>query len=282
MKTISILLFLAISLFADSFVWKVQKGDSTLYLGGTIHLLRPADFPLPKEFENAYKHSKLLVFETEMDRLEDPSFQQFMLQAMVYANGSTLKQHLQEKTYRKLEKYCQANGMNIQNMQQMKASMVAMMLIQQQYIKLGATQDGVDLYFYQKTLSDNKKTEAFETLEEQLSIIANIGGDNEDEFVLQTLSSIKELDTMFTKIIRFWKNGKEKELSDFLILDLKNESAQLYNDLIVKRNNAWLPKIKHYMQTSETEFVLVGAGHLIGPDGLLQALKKEGYKVTKL
>ncbi|QOP41818.1 TraB/GumN family protein [Sulfurimonas marina] len=282
MRVISILFLITISLFADSFVWKVQKGDSTLYLGGTIHLLRPADFPLPKEFESAYKRSEVLVFETQIDRLEDPSFQEFMMQSMLYNDGSTLKQHLQETTYKRLEEYCQDNNISLQNMQQMKASMVALALMQMRYMELGATQDGVDRYYYQKAVADKKKSEYFETLEEQVGMIANIGGDDEDDFVLQTLSDIKELDTMFTKIVQFWKNGKEKELSDFFILDLKKQSRQLYNDLIVKRNIAWLPQIKHYLTTEKTEFILVGAGHLVGPDGLLQALKKEGYKVTKL
>ncbi|WP_428739543.1 TraB/GumN family protein [Sulfurimonas sp.] len=282
MRIIFFLFIFTYSIFAHSFVWKVQKGDSTLYLGGTIHLLRPADFPLPKEFEQAYKKSDILTFETEMGKLNNLEFQQQMMGKMLYTDSSTLQQHLSAKTYKALSEYFQKNNINIQMMQQMRASMVAMTIEQIELMKLGISQDGVDSYFYKQALSDQKQTDYFETLEEQLSIILDIGKEDEDAFVRYTLESMKDINEMFIKTIKFWKNGEEQKLSDFLILELKRESPQLYNNLIVKRNKAWLPKIQHYLQTQQTEFVLVGAGHLIGPDGLLEALKQKGYSVTKL
>lgn len=283
MKKTLLLLFVLFlnSLFAESFVWVVQKGNSKLYLGGTIHLLRPHDFPLPKAFTQAYTDSDIVTFETQMDLLKNMAAQQSLTSKMAYTDGSTIQQHLSSGTYAALEDYAKKNNLPLETMQQMKASMIVMMIEQIELMKLGATEDGVDMFFYQQTLSDQKQTDYFETLEEQLNIILSIGEDDEDAFVLYTLESLQDIDTTFYTMINYWKNGNSKQLSSFL-LDQLADSPKLYNKLLIQRNKAWLPKIEHYMQTQQTEFVLVGAGHLLGPKGLLEMLRKKGYKVTQL
>ena len=64
---------------AESSVWKAQKGTSVLYLGGTCHILREADYPLPPEFDRAYKAADILVFETDLGKFQEPETQQKML-----------------------------------------------------------------------------------------------------------------------------------------------------------------------------------------------------------
>jgi len=58
---------------ADSSVWKITSGENTVYLGGTVHLLRPSDYPLPEEYEQAYQESAVLVFETDISSMNDLS-----------------------------------------------------------------------------------------------------------------------------------------------------------------------------------------------------------------
>lgn len=71
-----ILLYISVGtlLFAHSCVWKVSKDDQILYIGGTIHVLRQHDFPLPEEFDKAYAHASYLVFETDMEAIENLNF----------------------------------------------------------------------------------------------------------------------------------------------------------------------------------------------------------------
>ena len=83
-------------------------------------------------------------------------------------------------------------------------------------------------------------------------------------------------------MIKYWRSGESVKLDSLVNQPMKKESAKIYQSLVVDRNNNWIPKIKKYLQTSETEFVLVGAAHLIGEDGIVNQLKKQGFKVTKL
>jgi len=276
------ILVIATSLFAESFVWKIQKGDSSIYLGGTIHLLRSSDYPLPQEFEKAYKLSDTLVFETNIGTLATAEFQQSMLTQMFYLDGSKLQDHLSEKASKALRTYAQKNNFNLDLIQHMKATMVAITLSQQELTKLGATQNGVDSYFYQRSVQDQKQTEYFETIEEQFNIIFSLDQENESGFLLYTLESLDEMKRVYTSFIKLWKKGKERQLTKLFIDDLKNQTPKLYSNLLVKRNQAWFPRIQNYFQTKEIEFVLVGAAHLLGEDGLLQMLRDNGYKVTKL
>lgn len=94
---IALVMLICTQAWAESSVWKIQKDNSVMYLGGTFHLLRPSDFPLPPEFAEAYQASDLLVFETDLGKFNEPSAQEKLLAKAVYADGSTIDQHLSAK-----------------------------------------------------------------------------------------------------------------------------------------------------------------------------------------
>jgi uncharacterized protein YbaP (TraB family) len=79
-----------------------------------------------------------------------------------------------------------------------------------------------------------------------------------------------------------WRKGDTGKLNELMVNDLKSRQPKLYKRLLADRNRNWLPLIEAYMKTPKTEFILVGAGHLVGPDGLIEMLKKNGCKVEKL
>ncbi len=76
--------------------------------------------------------------------------------------------------------------------------------------------------------------------------------------------------------------GVATTLSEIGIAPFRNEFPAIHQALLVDRNNAWMPQIEAMLKTSEVEFVLVGALHLAGDDGLLSQLSARGYKVRKL
>ena len=79
-----------------------------------------------------------------------------------------------------------------------------------------------------------------------------------------------------------WRRGNLAQLKAVGITPFKNEFPDIYQTLIVDRNNAWLPKIEAMVKSREVEFVLVGALHLAGDDGLLALLVARGYRVRQL
>jgi uncharacterized protein YbaP (TraB family) len=267
---------------AESSVWKIQKGDSVMYVGGTIHILRPSDFPLPAEFDRAYSLSDMLVFETDIGKSNDPSTQQLILSKAVYTDGSTIEQNLSAEAYGKLNDYCSSNGIPLEQLKMFKPQIIAVMMAAMELAKFGASQEGVDMFFYKSATKDNKAIGAFETMEEQIDFLMGMGRDNEDEFITYTINDIKSTKENYESMVDSWKKGDVKNLYKMLIDELKTKTPVIYENIIIDRNNNWLPVIEKYFENQKTEFVLVGMAHVIGPDGLIEQLRRKGYKVDKL
>jgi uncharacterized protein YbaP (TraB family) len=93
---------------------------------------------------------------------------------------------------------------------------------------------------------------------------------------------MKTIGEKFDTLADAWRKGDVKKLDELMNTELKSRLPKLYKTLIVDRNRNWLPLIDAYRKTPRTEFILVGVGHLVGPDGIIETLKKKGYKVDKL
>lgn len=267
---------------ADSSVWKAQKGTSVIYLGGTCHVLRETDFPLPPEFLTAYRASGLVVFETDLDKLEDPATQQAMLVKSMYADGSTIDRHLSAAAYAELSDYCAANGIPLAALRQFKPPMLMITLTFMELMKLGVTRQGVDRYFYDMAKRDGKAVQGLETADQQIDYVLSMADGNEDQFVIYSIRDMKTLQEKYEALVTAWRSGDTERLEEIMVVELKTRWPLLYKKLIVDRNRNWLSRIDEYGRTPRTEFVLVGAGHLVGPDGVLAALQKKGYRVDRL
>jgi len=277
-----LVLFLCTWASAGSSVWKAQKDDSIIYLGGTSHMLRETDYPLPPEFDKAYKASEVLVFETDLGKLQDPSMQQKLLTKAMYTNGSTMDKHLSAKVYGELSTFCEANSIPLKAFSQFKPAMIVLALTVIELKKLGVTEQGVDQFFYRLAQTDKKSVEGLETVDEQIDYISSMADGNEDEFVSYSIKDMKTMEQQYDKLVNAWRKGDTKKLEELMVTDLKARQPKLYKKLFTDRNENWLPLIDAYQKTSRTEFILVGVGHLVGQDGIIEVLKKKGYKVDKL
>lgn len=275
-------LLIATHALAESSVWRLQKGDSILYLGGTCHLLRPTDYPLPPEFSQAYNASDLVVFETDLGKLNAPETQQQLMAKAMYDDGSTIEKHVSAKTYQLLKDYCETNGMPIELFQQFKPSVISVMLTTIELGKLGATQMGVDAFFYQEAAKDGKPVAGLETVEQQIRYVLEMGEGNEDAFIAYSLEDLKTLKQQYEGLVKAWRDGDVENLNELMNAELKTKNPKLYKELLTDRNENWLPLIEAYQKTAQKEFILVGVGHLVGPDGIIEALKKRGYDVEQL
>ncbi len=265
---------------AQTSVWKVTKNGKTLYLGGSVHLLRKTDYPLPKEFDAAFEQANTVVFETDIKKLKDTQFTQKLMMQGVYSDGNTLQKVLSEKVYNELKEECQKLSIPLTALNNFKPSMVMLMLMMAKVQKLGVSEEGVDKYYYQKSEEGTKKTLALETVEYQMKVLMNMGDGNENKYVKYSLKSFDDMEKDLTALITTWKDGSSSVMKRQL-KEMKADYPQVYQDLMVTRNNNWLPQIEKFMLDEPIELVLVGALHLHGADGLLKQLEKKGYTVTQ-
>lgn len=272
---------LSASLNAAS-VWKVNKGDSTLYLGGTLHLLAQSDYPLPSEYEEAYNGSQTLVFETDIGATESPEFAQQMMLSMMYRDGTTLTDVLQPDTLSELKSVMLRYGLPFEQMQMLKPALIGITLSAMEFQRLGLNAEGVDKFYFDKGAADAKTIAWLETPMEQVSFIASMGEGKEDEMIRYTLRDLASVPTMLNQMKADWLSGNMQDMYDHSMKDFKQDYPDIYDNLLVTRNNNWMPKLVEYLQTPETEFVLVGAMHMAGDAGLIAQLQQAGYTVAKL
>lgn len=268
--------------FADSSVWVASSGDNKVYLGGTVHLLRPGDFPLPDEYEQAYQDSSQLVFETDISSMNDLSVQAAMLQQLTYTDGRTLSTVLNEEAYTALSTYVASTGMPMMMLETFKPGLLVSTLQIIEFQKIGFTPQGVDMYFNSRAVGDGKSLGQLETVEEQIGFLASMGEGSESEFILMSLEDLDETEEIMADMLAAWRSGDNGLLSDMFLADMATDAPDLYASLLVNRNLAWIPQIELMLEDSDTEFVLVGAAHLIGDQGLIRLLEEKGYQVSQL
>ncbi len=252
-----------------------------MYFGGTIHLLREQDFPLPEPFDKAYEASSVLVFETDIGQAETIEFQQKLLAKASFPGDSTVEDVLNEESMKLLEKECADLGLGFSQLKKLRPSILIVTLVAIHYQKIGINSPGVDVHFQKRGLEDSKEILTLETVEEQIELITEMGKGHENEFVQHSLEDLKEVENELMKLINSWKEGKSKENEEEL-QEMKTEFPELYDELVLERNNNWLPQIEALFDNESTEFVLVGNLHLHGEDGLLNQLKNKGYQISQV
>ncbi len=263
-------------------VWKVTGTDHSAYIGGTIHVLTPDDYPLPDEYEQAFKQADTLVFETDMAAVSSPEFAQKMLGMMMYSDGTTIDKVLDPQTYQNLSKYLAKKNIPIQAFASYKPSLLTISLTMIELQALGYTSIGVDKFYSDQAVKAAKPQTWLETPDEQLAFISQMGKHDPSAMVDYTLTDLQKTPSTFKALHSTWLKGDMQGMAEVGILPLKTDYPVFYQDLLVTRNNNWMPKILAMLNDSPTEFILVGALHLSGPDSVLAKLKAQGYKVEKL
>ncbi|MGE4471895.1 MAG: TraB/GumN family protein [Sulfuricurvum sp.] len=278
-RVIFYILFVTTTLLAQSSIWKVSDTHHTLFLGGTIHVLRISDYPLPEEFDQAYAQSDFVVFETDIALSQSRTFEMMLAKKMLLPPEQTLSQLLTPQTYHKLGNYFASQGYSNALFEHMQPWALMMTLTQTTLAKMGIDQNGVDIFYAQRALKDHKPQKHLESVEEQLAIISEIGKGEEDVLVEQTLRDMSELNETMAWMVRDWREGKTRRLEDEMVNQMLEESPKMYRLILKNRNDAWMPKLRSMMDEGKIGFVLVGTMHLLGPDGLLERFQKMGYRV---
>ncbi len=268
--------------YADSPVWRISKGSDELFLGGTIHVLSEQDYPLPAAFDKAYHQADTLVGEADIQGMLAPKTQMLMMSRLTYHEPEGLKSELSPETFQKLTLHLESRGIPLFTIMMFKPGMASSMLVMLELQRLGLAGVGVDEFFSRKAISDAKVQSQLETIEEQISFLEKMGEGQADQLINYTLQEIEDLLTLMQGIRSAWRRGDRRALIDMGITPFKKDTPAAYQQLIVKRNNNWLPKIEAMLMTPEVEMVLVGALHLVGEDGLLQRLQQKGYRIEAL
>lgn len=283
LSSLCAILILTTSVQAKSPVWKVSKGDDYLYLGGTIHVLSKNDYPLPAGFDKAYQLSDDIMLETNEAALQAPELQAKFLGVMTFQDHQSLSTVLNPEVYDEFSALLKSKGIPIAVFEKFTPSGAMLALTGIELQKLGLMDgSGVDAHFAQRANADKKDTLFLETIDEQLGFIDAMNDLDPNKVIKSGVRDISNFDTIWKDLLNAWRSGDLVELEKLGIDDMLRDFPSLYQTLLVQRNKDWFGDLTRLIKTKDIEFILVGALHMAGDEGLISMLKKAGYDVEQL
>jgi len=264
-----------------SFLWKVQSGQKVLYLAGSVHALGADSYPLSAAYEGAFNSSGTLVEEINLAEAEQLAAAPLLLSKGLYTDGRTFESAVGKDTATLVATRLKTTGIPMEMIRTMKPWMVMLLITAFEAQKAGLDAAlGLDKYFFDKARAASKPVLALETAESQIDRFDKMPETLQEQMLRSTLTELDSQQNSVAAMINAWKTGDAAALEKMSLSSFDGYRGA-YSSLIVERNNNWVPQIEACMAKPQPCFVVVGAAHLIGPDGLLTLLKKKGYKIEQ-
>ena len=265
---------------ASGCIWKITgPSGGTLYLGGSIHALRSTDYPLPSGYNRAFDASTRIALEVDPKALSGSS--ESLSKAGKYPSGDSLKNHVDPRTYEYLKRVFGLLRIPEEKFSRYRPWMLVLFLDSPS--QRGLSDDlGVDEFITQRARANNKPIAGLESAAEHASVFSGLN-DRQSEALL-LVQFIPAANGSFSggdKMMSAWRRGDIEWLARSTHASYSDFPA--FGDrLLGQRNQRWIPKLEGYMKSGQTYFVVVGAAHLGGSDGLIALLRARNYKVEQL
>lgn len=271
---------------ARALLWEVKSSDglNQAFLFGTIHVGKSSFYPLPDVVDRAFKQSAKLVVEANITEQKDGAE---IARLMDYAKGETIDRHIPPALLARLKAQLLKHKIPYANVAMMRPVMIGGMLPIVEFIKLGYDMNqGLDLKLTERAQAEKKPVLELESSLAQIRLLTGMSPQLQEAFLDNALAMLEQGRTadQVTGIVNAWQVGDAK-----LLVDVSDEGSrggrmvgQLNEVLLNQRHPAMLAKIEDYLRSGEIHFVAVGALHLVGQEGLVEALKARGYKVRQL
>jgi uncharacterized protein len=267
---------------AASPVWAIHGDHNTVYLAGSVHLLKANDSALPAAFDRAYTGSQSLVMELDMGKVDASEAAGWMAQNGMLPEGKNLRQVVGDTRYQHISTEAERLGLPMEMLSQLQPWVLGLQLMELQYAKAGFDpESGVEQQLERRAQGDGKPTAGLETLEQQLGFFQALTLEQQTKFLDLVLNDLHDADSDTQRVITAWRAGDAAKLAALLSQEYQQFPA-LYQSLVTERNRHWEPQIQQYLHDSHNYFVVVGALHLVGQGGLLELLRKDGYKIEQL
>jgi uncharacterized protein len=275
-------LFGCLSAQAASPVWAIHGAHNTLYLAGSIHLLRAADATLPSALTRAYAGATRLVMEVDLPKLDADEMARTLVEHARLPAGTTLEQQLGAARFHRVSAAATALGLPDATLERDTPWMVGLQLTELEYVHLGFDpQQGVEGQLIRRALADHKPTAGLESFDDELAVFAAMSRAEQLRFLDMALSDLDDAESDTQAVLDAWRRGDARQLAALLAREYRTFPT-LYRALVTERNRRWLPQIETLLQQHEDSLVVVGALHLVGSGGLLELLHGDGFRPQQL
>jgi len=264
------------------FLWEVQSETGLVYLLGSLHLGVERLFPLDPKIEEAYEKSSVLVVEANPLIIDEEEMENLIMQNAVNPDFAGIEQVLSETEYTMLVNKFTEYNIPLEEMAIFRPWFLATLVSTLEIMQLGFDPDfGIDLYFVQKATGEKNIWE-LETAEFQITMLSSLPPDLERLYLADALTSNVEEELLL--LVEAWERGDTGLMEELMFTDSTKEPDYylLYEKIFFQRNRNMVLKIEEYLQTTEVCFVIVGSGHLVGEEGIVELLRDRGYEIRQL
>lgn len=263
-------------------MWQADINNKTIYLVGSIHMMKAEFYPLPQQIGIAAQDSDIFIFETDLNSGGSAETMTYLMQNSMYQDGTTLDTVLADSTFALISQKMEESGLNMNKHLVYKPWYLSLTYTLNRYRKMGYSEHlGIDRHFHDFAIEQEKEIGWFEEPLEQMKLMLSISEIEPNQLISQTIKEHENYELNLDNIYQLWKTGNSSKLAE-LIFSSYEDSPEVLETLVYKRNQNWTKKILKFAKDEKNYFIVVGAGHLIGEGSVIDLLKKEGIDFKQM
>ncbi len=257
-------------------LWELHGKHNTVYLLGSIHTLRESDYPLAPAVLDAYRAAKSLIMEIDLNELDSAQVQSEMLASATLADGKSLHEIMGAARYAHAATLAHDVGLDLSMFDSYAPWFAAEAISQLQLMQMGFDpSSGVEMYFLGRARTDGKSIAGLETAHDQIALFESMPMATQADYLLSSLEQAHDLPKEVNDMVRAWQRGDTDWFESEMKSDLGRDPA-VYQSLLVTRNRKWIARIERLLDDDQNYLVIVGTGHLVGRDSVIDLLRKDG------
>ena len=272
---------------SKSFLWEVTSDNTTVYLLGSVHIGKADLYPLSPAIEDAYDDSQYVVVEVDVGSAGLFDSVELLMEKGMYPPGDNLQSNIPADLYSRLINKLEEleAGLFLSMIDAFEPWVVYTMIVDLEYLELGyGAEYGIETYYLNKAAEDGKGVLELESMEFQLDVLDSLPYDLQILLLEDTVyNPLVEFEEQIESMFEVWRAGDVTEMEQMVFGGVEGyPQYQLINEaLIDERNFLMVEKLEGYLEDDEVYFVIVGAAHLIGENGLVNLLIEAGYEVEQ-
>jgi uncharacterized protein YbaP (TraB family) len=260
--------------------WKVSSGTNPVYLLGSIHAASPELYPLPKQIEAAFRSSTVLVVEVNVNKLDTNRLRNAM-SAGFYPPGDSLWRHISAEGKQAVLRFCSGHGLAPQFIAALKPWMATLIVSGLPMTSGGMSIElGIDRHFLSQVLR-GMRVEQIETLEQQVQLFAGIADRDPERVLLGAMQSADADASIGADLQNAWVAGDTQKM-EAVVSSVYAAAPEFAENFLGRRNLRMAEAVERHLNGRETCFVVVGAAHLVGDNGVIRLLEQKGYLVERV
>ncbi|WP_342377881.1 TraB/GumN family protein [Myxococcus stipitatus] len=269
----------------NAFLWEVKDSrGGVAYLVGSIHMGKPGDLALPAAMEAAFTKSEVLAVEVDTTRTDPTEMQKLVRELGTFPEGQGLSQRLDPSTRALLDRAATRLGISAQGLERLRPWLAGLLLNNLEFQAAGYQQGhGVDRAFLDRAHGIQKQVLELETADGQLRMLAGTPDKLQDLMLRDQLRREQGPAEIVEALTSAWKAGDADGMASLLLEGAKDTTYRpVYERVFFERNVQMAHKLEALLTEPRVHLVVVGAGHVVGPEGIVALLQKKGHTVRQL